>query len=98
MFRNLFKYSSKKAGLLTKVVIFALLIYMTGTLMSMHGRIAEAQANVELLQQQVESQHQRNAELLDAIENSDDPDHRKDTARQRLGLLEPGEKVFYFTD
>ena len=98
MARKGFNFSSKRAGLLTKIVVFALLIYMVGTLMSMHGRISEAQANVETLQQQVESQHQRNSELQDAIENSDDPDHRKDTARQKLGLLEPGERVFYFTD
>ena len=91
-------FNAKKAGLLTKLVVFILLIYMTSSLMNMNTRIASAQESVGTLQQQVENQHQRNAELGEAIENSDDPDHRKDIARQKLELLEPGEKVFYFTD
>jgi cell division protein FtsB len=89
---------TKKAGLLTKLLVFALLVYSIGALWNLNARIISAKEEVQVLKQQVEAQGQHNTELSEAIENSDDPDHRKDIARQKLGLLEPGEKVFYITD
>ena len=51
-----------------------------------------------LAQAQVAAQTQINADLADAVENSDDPDRQADIARGKLGLVEPGERVFYFTN
>ena len=66
---------TKKASLLTKLVVLALLIgAATGLL------------------------NQVNADLSDAVENSDDPDRQADIARGKLGLVEPGEYIFRFTD
>ena len=53
--------------------------------------MAEAEA-------QVAAQKQVNADLSDAVENSDDPDRQADIARGKLGLVEPGEYIFRFTD
>lgn len=89
---------TKKAGLLTKLVVFVLLFYAVFALWNLNSRIAHAKDEVTSLKGQVETQKQQNAELSDAIKNSNDPEHRKDIARQKLGLLEPGEKVFYITD
>ena len=89
---------TKKAGLLTKIVVLALLTYSVIALWNLNSRIVHAKDEVATLKQQVETQNQQNTELIDAIENSNDPEHRKDIARQKLGLLEPGEKVFYITD
>ncbi|MFR4562396.1 MAG: spore cortex biosynthesis protein YabQ [Flavonifractor plautii] len=44
------------------------------------------------------AQKQVNADLSDAVENSDDPDRQADIARGKLGLVEPGEYIFRFTD
>ncbi len=88
----------KKAGILTKVVVLALLIYLATTLLNLHGQITEARAQRDALTQQVATQSQRNSELADAVENSDDPDRIADVARNKLGLVEPGEKVFVFTN
>ena len=41
---------------------------------------------------------QVNADLADAVENSGDPERQADIARNKLGLVEPGEQVIYFTD
>jgi hypothetical protein len=43
-------------------------------------------------------QNQLNAELNAAVKDSDDPDRIADAAREKLGLVEPGEKVFVFTN
>lgn len=88
----------KKAGFLTKIVVLALLIAASVTLLRMQGQIAQAQKEREELQQQVTQQAQVNADLQDAVDHSGDPDRQADIARNELGLAAPGEKVIIFTD
>ena len=88
----------KKASLLTKLVILALLIGTATGLLTMRSQLQAAQADLAAAQQQVEGQEQINADLADAVENSGDPDRQADLAREKLGLVEPGEYVFQFTD
>ena len=88
----------KKASLLTKVVILALLIGAATGLLSMRSQLQTAQDDLADAQKQVEEHKQINADLADAVENSGDPDRQADLAREKLGLVEPGEYVFQFTD
>ena len=88
----------KKAGFLTKIVVLALIIAASVTLLRMQGQIAQAQRERQELQQQVSRQTQVNADLQDAVDHSSDPDRQADIARNELGLAAPGEKVIIFTD
>ena len=88
----------KKASLLTKLVILALLIGTATALLTMRTQLQAAQADLAAAQQQVEEQKQVNADLADAVENSGDPERQADLAREKLGLVEPGEYVFQLTD
>lgn len=88
----------KKASLLTKVVILALLIGAAATLLNLQNKLAAAQEDLAQAQAEVAAQRQVNADLSDAVENSDDPERQTDIARDKLGLVTPGEYVFYFTD
>ena len=88
----------KKASLLTKLVILALLIGTATGLLTMRSQLQAAQADVAAAQQEVEEQKHVNADLADAVENSGDPDRQADLAREKLGLVEPGEYVFQFTE
>ena len=88
----------KKASLLTKVVILALLIGAAATLLNLQNKLAAAQEDLAQAQAEVAAQRQVNADLSDSVENSDDPERQTDIARDKLGLVEPGEYVFYFTD
>ena len=47
---------------------------------------------------QVDAQTQVNADLSDAVENSDDPKRQQDIARDSLGLVLPGEKILRITE
>lgn len=85
----------KRAGLLTKILILALLIVVAISLLELNSRVDQAQAQKEDLARQVAAQTQTNADLADAIEHSDDPDRIADVARDRLGLVAPGEIIFY---
>ena len=87
-----------KASLLTKAVVLALLIGAATGLLNLRGQIQNAQADLAEIQEQVAAQRQTNADLSDAVENSDDPERQADIARGSLGLVEPGEYIFYFTD
>ncbi|WP_297210310.1 septum formation initiator family protein [uncultured Flavonifractor sp.] len=89
---------AKKASLLTKIVVLALLIAAATGLLNLRGRISAAQADLAEAQAEVAAQKQVNADLADAVENSGDPERQTDIARDKLGLVEPGEYVFYFTD
>ena len=88
----------KRASLLTKVVILVLLVAAATALLQLRGRISAAEADLLQAQEQVAAQKQVNADLADAVEHSDDPERQSDIARDKLGLVEPGEYVFYFTD
>ena len=88
----------KKASLLTKLVVLALLIGTATGLLTMRSQLQTAQADLADAQRQVEEQKQVNADLADAVENSGDPDRQADLARDKLGLVEQGEYVFRFTD
>ena len=85
---------TKKASLLTKLVVLALLIGAATGLLNLRQQILTAQSDLAEAEAQVAAQKQVNADLSDAVENSDDPD----IARGKLGLVEPGEYIFRFTD
>ena len=88
----------KKASLLTKLVVLALLIGTATGLLNLRQQILAAEADLAEAQAQVAEQKQVNAELADAVENSGDPERQADLARSKLGLVEPGEYIFRFTD
>ena len=89
---------TKKAGLLTKLVILALLIYLATALLDMQSQIRQSQAERDSLSRQVAEQTQVNADLAEDVANPDDPQRIADIARDELGLVVPGEKVIIITN
>lgn len=91
-------FRSKKVGLLVRILFLVLLAYMIFTLISVRQKIADANASVETLTQQVSDQTQTNTALSNAIENRDDPSFLEDLAREKLGLVGPNDRVFHIAD
>ena len=85
----------KKAGIITKIVIAALLVYAVVSLVTVRSKTAALNAQTQQLQQQVTDMTQSNAELAYKIEHSEDADTIEEIARDKLGLVKPGEKIFY---
>ena len=83
----------KPAGFLTKLVVLALLIYMTTSLLDLREKIQGVQEQRDALAQQVEDQKLENDRLEEAIENSDDPEMLERVARDR-GYVYKGETLF----
>lgn len=88
----------KKAGLMTKLVVLTLLIYMAITLLNLQSQVRAVQMEAAELESQVQAQSLENADLADAVANPDDPERIADVARDKLGLIAPGGKVFVITN
>jgi len=85
----------KRAGIVTKIVILAIIVYAGISLISLKVQVSDAQESHDELQGQVDGVLQTNTELQYAIDHSTDPDTIEDIARNKLGLVKPGEKIFY---
>lgn len=88
----------KKVGLLGKILLLAVLVYMIFLLVNVRQKINAAEESVQTLTQQVSQQEQQNTELSNAIENRDNPSFLEDIAREKLGLVSPNDRVFFITD
>ena len=85
----------KRAGLVTKIVILAIIVYAGISLVSLKVQVSDARETRDELQTQVDGVLQTNTELQYAIDHSTDPETIEDIARNKLGLVKPGEKIFY---
>lgn len=85
----------KRAGILSKLLILVIVGYALYSIASVRVNIADAQNNLTSLTQQVEDAQQENARLEYEIEHSEDPETIEQIAREKLGLVKPGEKIFY---
>ena len=85
----------KRSGILMKIVILALLVYGGILLSGTRTRIEQAEADRTVLQARVDAVQQENAELEYDIAHAGDPETIASIARAKLGLVKPGEKIFF---
>ena len=83
----------KRAGLLTKIVVLALLIYMATSLLNLRGQIQMLQQQLDAGARQVAVLQQANREKREAIENRDDPDVLEEQARNK-GFVGKNETLY----
>ena len=83
----------KRAGLITKIVIMVLMVYMAVSLLNLRTQIQQVQDQKNLLASQVAAQKLDNQQLTEAIENSDDPAMLESVARDK-GYVKPGETLY----
>ena len=85
----------KRANILTKIVILAMIVYALISLIGTREQIAVAEADRAALQTKVDTLLRENAELEYDINHAGDPTVIAEIARTKLGLVKPGEKIFY---
>lgn len=86
-----------KASFITKIVILIMIVYLSITLLNVRGDIQAAEANLAVVQTQAVAQTAENAALEEDIKNGDDPETILEIAKEKLGLVESGEVIFYDT-
>lgn len=84
----------KRSGILTKILLVLLLAISVTSLVNMSEKIKAAQDHQKELEEKAQQLEQEKAELEFAIENSDNEEVIENIARDELGLVYPGEKVF----
>lgn len=85
----------KRSSLMTKIIVLLPAIAATVTLVSLQAQLAEKRAQAAALEAEVAAAAQENQRLEAAIEEADTEEGVKDIARQKLGLAESGEIIFY---
>lgn len=91
------KQKRARVSLLTKVLLLALLVSIGWQLYRLHDQVRAAQVEKEQLASQVQVQQQKNDALSSDIATGETPEKMEELAREKLGLVAPGERVFYDT-
>ncbi len=91
------KKQRARASVLTKLLILVLLVGLGVTLHRQQARLETAQAAAAELHEQVESLQQKNDALASDIEEGTTQEKMEELARDQLGMVAPGERVFYPT-
>lgn len=86
-----------KTSFVAKIVILILFVVFMIQLLNLHGKIQTAKADYNTVSAKVAAQEAENAALAEAIQNADDPETVLDIAKEKLGLADPGEVIFYDT-
>lgn len=77
------------------IIALAIIVYSIVNLALVRVRLDEAQAEKSALQESIELQKQANSQLKEDISSAGEPGQIKKIARQKLGLVQTGEIIFY---
>lgn len=88
------KKQRTRTGLLTKVLILALLVGMGWQLHRLRDQVADAQESRDVLAGEVAAQQQENDALAKDIAEGATSEKMQEIAREQLGMVEPRERVF----
>jgi len=81
--------------MITRIIVLVLLVYAGMNLISIRGRIETARDELNEVRRAVVELEISNSELEFEIEHYNEPDVIAGIARANLGLVLPGEMVFY---
>ena len=85
---------AREAGSLLFLVLLILLGVMAYKLVEVYGDLSVGKEREARLRTQKEQKQEEVNSLKDALSHADDPDYILGLARDRLGLVEDGERIF----
>lgn len=85
----------RKVSIIAAVCVITLCAYFAISLISLGKNISETKSQIAVVQQEVKAQNAKNKELRDQIENGDIDGYAENIARNKLGYVMPGERVYY---
>ena len=83
-----------RASLFTKVLILVLLVGIGWQLVRLRDQVEAAEAEKARLETQIQAQQQENDALAAEIAEGNTQEKMEEIARETLGLVYPGERVF----
>ena len=85
----------KRVSMFVVLFVVVLLLAVGYQMANIRAKLANAQAEQSALAERVARQEQENRSLEAALERSEDPEYLQQLARDRLGMVSPGQKDFY---
>ncbi len=85
----------QKSSLVTKLLVLVLVVYATVTLVKLQDQLTEKKAEAAQLSQELETIEQENQRLEHAIDALDTDEGIAAVARQKLGMINRNQIVFY---
>lgn len=88
----------KASGKLTMFLIVILLAFLSVQIFNMFDQLQSARAEEKSYAQQLEELKETNQNLREDLDNSESLDLIEDIARDQLGMVREGEKVFHYSN
>ncbi len=85
----------QKSSLVTKLLVLVLVVYATVILVRLQDQLTEKEAEAAQLSQELETIEQENQRLEQAIDALDTDEGVAAVARQKLGMIDRNQIVFY---
>lgn len=89
--------NTRPSGKLTILLLVGLLIGLGAQIYSMFGQLQDARAEEAVYAQRLSELQETNEQLKEDLNNSGNQALIEDIARDQLGMVSPGEKVFHFS-
>ena len=89
--------AARPSGRLTLLILAALLLGVSVQIYRTLGQLREARAEEAVYAQQLAELRETNSQLQEDLDNSGSQALIEDIARDQLGMVLPGEKVFHFS-
>jgi len=85
---------TRRVHIAAKIFVLAFSVYAAFTLVSLQLQIREKEKRVAALQAAIHQQEMENRQIQDILDNADDTEYIAEIAREKLGYVAPGERVF----
>ncbi len=89
----MFHFRLKRAGILTKLIVLGLIIYMATSLLDLRGQIQQTELVRNQLQANISVLELENQRMIEAIEHSDELSVMEQAARDE-GFVKKGETLY----
>ena len=85
----------KRAGILVRLAVLALVVWGAVTIVGLRIEIREAEQRQAAVQLEIDRQKRENALVRELLDSSADADTVAEAARDELGYVSSGEIIFY---
>ena len=92
------KSKKRPSSKLTAIILLALFLGIGIQFLNMYGKLQEAKAEEAAYAAQLADLQETNQRLAEDIANSQDPELIEKVAREDLGMVDTGEKIFRFSN
>lgn len=85
---------TRKVSLAAKAALLLVSVWAAFTIVSLQLKIMAKESEMSELQQQIDAQKLENRQIQDVLDSGDDAEYIARIAREKLGYISPGQKVF----